>query len=112
MFNDKAAILRKNLTSFLGKRNSGQQKVFKVGNFLAAQKFIIGNTFVKYEAADGWHTTVQKSAIKAIAITPHEKNEWYLLILGGAGNDLAQITLPRIWAEGAMLWLITELKLT
>lgn len=84
--------------------------VFEPGGKMGGVRFEIDGESVRYKSAYGHHFNVPRSAVQTVTITPAGMGKAKLQIVG-AGTVLAEVKLPRPWAEKAQTWILKTLEL-
>lgn len=85
--------------------------VFEPGGKAGGVRFEIDGSSVRYMSAYGHHFNVPRSAVQTVTITPAGMGKAKLQIIG-AGTVLAEVKLPRPWAEKAQNWILDTLANT
>lgn len=85
--------------------NKGQTLKFALGGY----KFTIDDSWVKYQSAYGKSFKVPKKAIDTVSTdTAKGFGAKAKLKITGGGNTLAEVDLPKPWAEKAQEFILKE----
>ena len=82
----------------------------RVGGVLSGQKFEIDEQMLRYKGPYGQGFSVPRASVQAVTVDTAGMGKGKLKVVGN-GAVLAEVTLPRPWAEQAQAWIMKELGL-
>ena len=85
--------------------------VFDPGGKLGGARFEIDGRWIRYVGTYGQGFSVPRAAVQVVTTTPAGMGKAKLQLVG-AGTVLAEVKLPRPWAEKAQNWILHTLANT